>query len=242
MDDLRGRNALVTGASHGIGRAIAEELQRRGTNVVGIDHAMPERPLPGIELLRADVRDDPDELARRIAAVRGPPELIVNNVGIDLPGTFLEADARTVEDTLATNLLGPWLLTRSLVAQMLASGRGGSIVFISSLHSSIPRTHPHYGASKAAVTMLVRELARELGPHQIRVNAVSPGWVPTRGMPSEVPEGHERIRRLIPLGRYGRPADVAKIVAVLLSDQLAGYVTGADVPVDGGLATVTWCD
>jgi len=242
MEDLRDRSALVTGCGRGIGGAIAEELQRRGANVVGIDRAPPERPPPGIELLRADVRDDPDELVERIAAVHGVPELIVNNAGIDPPGGFLDADARTVEDTLSTNLRGPWFLTRSLVQQLVVGGRGGSIVFISSLHSSTPRTHAHYGASKAAVTMLVRELAHELGPHRIRVNAVSPGWVPTSGMPPELAGGQERVKRVIPLGRYGRPDDVAKIVAVLLSDQLAGYVTGADVPVDGGLATFTWCD
>jgi NAD(P)-dependent dehydrogenase (short-subunit alcohol dehydrogenase family) len=184
--------------------------------------------------------DDVESVAASIVGELGPVELVVNNVGVDLGGSFLQADAAELDLTLATNLRGPWLFTRRLVADLIERGSGGSIVFISSLHDHIVRTHPHYSASKAAVAMLVRELAHELGPHGIRVNAVSPGAIHTRAVPVAAAEDPERVRRLVPLGRIGAPADIAPMVAVLLSDEWSGYVTGANVPVDGGLGLYTW--
>jgi 3-oxoacyl-[acyl-carrier protein] reductase len=112
--------------------------------------------------------------------------------------------------------------------------RPGSVVFLSSLHDHRIRTFPHYSASKAAVAMLVREMAYELAPHGIRVNAVSPGWVQEPGTKVD------KRARAIPMGRIGRPADVATVVTTLLSDELSGYVTGVNIPVDGGLALHDW--
>lgn len=105
--------------------------------------------------------------------------------------------------------------------------------FVSSLHDTFVRRGPAYSAAKAGVAMLVKELAWELAPHRIRANAVSPGaiWNGAGGPPE-----HEKVA----LGRLGRPEEVATIAAVLLDDELAGYVTGANVPVDGGLALYNW--
>ena len=112
-------------------------------------------------------------------------------------------------------------------------------MFISSLHDTILRLQPHYSTSKAAVAMLIRELAYELGPHGIRVNAVSPGSI--RSTTNRQPDVEDpAIGRLIPIGRTGEPDDVAKIVAMLLSDAWAGYITGANIAVDGGLALHSW--
>jgi NAD(P)-dependent dehydrogenase (short-subunit alcohol dehydrogenase family) len=108
-------------------------------------------------------------------------------------------------------------------------------VFVSSLHDHRIRGNPHYSASKAAIAMLVRELAYELAPNGIRVNAVSPGWVAREGEKID-----KRARGVIPLGRAGTPADVAHMAMVLLSDDLSSYVTGANIPVDGGLALHSW--
>jgi NAD(P)-dependent dehydrogenase (short-subunit alcohol dehydrogenase family) len=126
------------------------------------------------------------------------------------------------------------------VADLVQRGSGGSIVFISSLHDHVVRTHPPYSVSKAAVAMLVRELAHELGPHGIRVNAISPGAIHTRAAPVTGADDEKKVRRLVPLGRIGRAGDIAPMVAVLLSDEWSGYVTGANVPVDGGLGLYTW--
>jgi 3-oxoacyl-[acyl-carrier protein] reductase len=113
------------------------------------------------------------------------------------------------------------------------------VVFVSSLHDTFLALRPGYSTTKAAVAMLVRELAYELGRHRIRVNAVSPGSIRTKSNPIPVDEDPS-IARIIPVGRSGDPDDVAKLVVVLLSDAWAGYVTGVNLPVDGGLGLHSW--
>ena len=140
---------------------------------------------------------------------------------------------------MRTNLRGPWFFTKRLVQALIDAGRPGSILFISSLHDTHLRLNPHYSASKAAVAMLTKELAHELGPHGIRVNAVSPGWIETEANPvGEADRNHADA--LIPLGRVGAPEDVARVAIALLSDAWAGYVTGVNVAVDGGLSLHDW--
>jgi 3-oxoacyl-[acyl-carrier protein] reductase len=237
--DIRGRRALVTGAARNIGRGIAERLAEAGAQVIASDSDRPalERAFRrgGVELLELDLLADPGELTRTVLERFGPPDLIVNNVGIATDHGFLDLGEEDFDRVMRANLRGPWFLTKGLVDELIRSGSRGSVVFISSLHDHRIRTFPHYSASKAAVTMLVRELAYELAPHGIRVNAVSPGWVQPPGSNVD-----ERVPRQIPMGRVGEPADVAKVVTTLLSDDLAGYVTGANVPVDGGLALYDW--
>lgn len=243
MDWFGGKTALVTGAAHGIGRGIAEELDRLGARVVALDRdqAALEASFGDGRIARqvADIAADrPEDI---IASVGEPVEILVNNVGIDTPHGFLDLDEEHFDLVIRTNLRGPWFLTRAVGQGMVQRGNGGSILFTSSLHDHIARRRPHYSASKAAVAMLVRELALELGPHGIRVNAVSPGVIGTASVPPPSPEESERLRELVPLGgRQGRPEDVARVAAVLLSDAWCGYVTGANVPVDGGLDLVTW--
>jgi NAD(P)-dependent dehydrogenase (short-subunit alcohol dehydrogenase family) len=164
----------------------------------------------------------------------------VNNVGTSTPDSFLDLGEEEFDRIFETNLRGPWFFTRQLVRRLVEAGSGGAIVFVSSLHDTYIRTHPHYSSSKAAVTMLVKELAGELGPHGIRVNAVSPGSIRSRANPIDTAAQEERVRRIVPLGRPGEPADVARIVAVLLSDDWSGYVTGTNVRVDGGLGVYSW--
>jgi NAD(P)-dependent dehydrogenase (short-subunit alcohol dehydrogenase family) len=108
------------------------------------------------------------------------------------------------------------------------------------LHDHIVRTRPHYSASKAAIAMLVKELAYELATHRIRVNAISPGVIQSASVPVPTAAEQERTGRIIPLGRIGQGQDVAAMAAVLLSEEWSGYVTGVNVPVDGGLGLHTW--
>jgi NAD(P)-dependent dehydrogenase (short-subunit alcohol dehydrogenase family) len=238
--DIDGRLALVTGAARGIGLGIATRLGACGARVIATDRdfgALEQAHREGsATLLELDVADDDSSaLAPAVLERFGVPELIVNNVGITTPHQFLELGEDDFDHVLRTNLRGPWFLTRGLIDALVRSGRQGNVVFVSSLHDHRIRSNPHYSASKAAVSMLVRELAHELGPYGIRVNAISPGWILRDDQTL-----HKRYRRRIPLGRPGSPDDVATIAIVLLSNDLSGYVTGANVPVDGGLELHSW--
>jgi 3-oxoacyl-[acyl-carrier protein] reductase len=228
---------VVTGGARHIGLAIAAALSEAGAKVVVVDRdadalAKAGRRL-GCATMLGDLAADPAKaLADRLLEEHGTIDLIVNNVGIATASRFREITEEEFDLVLATNLRGPWFFTHRLVEAVIADNRRASILFISSLHSTRVRLYPHYSASKAAVAMLVKELAHELGPHGIRVNALSPGWIAT-GEPA--PD-------LIPLGRAGEPEDVAPMAVALLDDAVSGYVTGADVAVDGGLALHSWLD
>jgi NAD(P)-dependent dehydrogenase (short-subunit alcohol dehydrogenase family) len=235
----------VTGASHGIGSGIARVLHEAGASVVAVDRDLEalEQSAAGGSLtaVAGDLAsDDTEALGRRIWEEHGPIDFVVNNVGIDTPHGFGELDQADYDLVFGTNLRGPWFFTKALTGAMLAAGRGGSVVFVSSLHDHVIRTRPHYSASKAAVAMLVKELAQELGPAGIRVNAVSPGVVLSASVTRTAPDEDERDRELIPLRRIGVPEDVGRVVAMLLSDEWCGYVTGANLPVDGGLGLHSW--
>jgi NAD(P)-dependent dehydrogenase (short-subunit alcohol dehydrogenase family) len=243
--DLAGRWAVVTGAAHGIGRGVAARLVDCGADVVAVDTDVEALEATCAELgcvaVAGDLGgSDPGGLADQVlAAAHGPVDLIVDNVGVNLPFGFLDLEPSDFDRAVRTNLRGPWFFTRRLVQALIDADRGGSVVFVSSLHDTVPALRPSYSATKAAVAMLVRELAYELGRHRIRVNAVSPGSIRTQSNPIPVDEDPS-IARLIAAGRSGDPDDVAKLVVVLLSDAWAGYVTGVNLPVDGGLGLHSW--
>jgi NAD(P)-dependent dehydrogenase (short-subunit alcohol dehydrogenase family) len=233
---LAGRTAVVTGGARNIGFAIASALRDAGASVVLIDSdgdalSKAARKL-GCAALEADLTGGA-EVAARLLAEHGSVELIVNNVGITTRKRFRELGEEDFDLILSTNLRGPWFFTRALVEPLIAERKTGAILFVSSIHSSHVRLNPHYSASKAAVAMLVRELAHELGPQGIRVNALSPGWIG---------EWHEEGERKVALRRAGTPEDVAPMAVALLDDAVSGYVTGADVAVDGGLSLHSWLD
>ncbi|MGI9185786.1 MAG: SDR family NAD(P)-dependent oxidoreductase [Solirubrobacteraceae bacterium] len=243
-DWFQGQTAVVTGAAHGIGRATAGLLASLGARVVAVDadRSALEESFSDGACLRCSgdlASGDVSRLANDIHERYGPAQLIVNNVGISTPGSFLELGEEDFDRVFATNLRGPWFFTKRLVEHLVSARRGGAIVFVSSLHDSTVFGYPAYSASKAAIAMLVKELAAELAPLGIRVNAVSPGAIRTASSPMPGPD-EARLGRLVPLGRVGEPIDVARMIAVLLSDGWSGYVTGANVRVDGGLALHSW--
>ena len=135
------------------------------------------------------------------------------------------------------NLNAGFLLAQALAKHMVERQAKGRILFTTSLHAYSPRNLPHYSASKAAQTMVVRELARALGPHGIRVNAIAPGAVPGEGFKAK-----PGMADKIPLGRFGTPAEVAAMAVVVLSERFGSYVTGATMVVDGGIALHNWID
>ena len=257
LEDLRGRPAVVTGAARGIGDAIAKWLIVAGADVTVIDKdpdALKDAfRTEDCQVIEADLHTEDvvglaDELTRN-----GPVELLVNNVGITTPHRFGQIGAAELDLVLGTNLTGPWLFTDRLVKALVddrarTPGRSprprGSILFISSLHDRFVAREAHYSVSKAGVSMLVQAMAKELGKHQIRVNAISPGWIRTAEdttTPEQVAK-YARLRPRIPGGQAGVPADVARVALFLLSDAWSGYVTGQNIAVDGGLSLHNWLD
>lgn len=222
---------MVTGGGSGIGGAIAERLRQAGAEVVTIDSDATTSPTEV-----ADLGEDGRALAARLLSVYGPFDVIVNSVGITPRSGFLELDEDEWDHVFAVNLRGPWFFTKGLVEALVAEGRGGSILFVSSLHDTSVIGKPHYSASKAAISMLVKELGWSLAPHGIRVNAVAPGAIAT--VNNNLEPGREYPR--IAMGRIGLPDDVARMAIALLDDETSGYVTGSRVPVDGGLALFDW--
>ena len=256
LDDLRGRHAVVTGAARGIGEAIAKWLIMAGADVTVIDRDSRVKDVfrtESCQVMEADLYDeDVVALADELTAQR-PVELLVNNVGITTPHRFGQIGAAELDLVLGTNLTGPWLFTDRLVKALIEDrarvpGRSqrprGSILFISSLHDRFVAREAHYSVSKAGVSMLVQAMAKELGKHQIRVNAISPGWIRTAEdttTPEQVAK-YARLRPRIPIGQAGVPADVARVALFLLSDAWSGYVTGQNIAVDGGLSLHNWLD
>ncbi|HEY7605482.1 MAG TPA: SDR family NAD(P)-dependent oxidoreductase [Actinomycetes bacterium] len=256
LPDLKGRRAVVTGAARGIGEAIAKWLIMAGADVTVVDKDSQVKSVfrtESCQVMEADLYDeDVTGLADEVLG-NGPVELLVNNVGITTPHGAMQVGADELDLVLGTNLKGPWLFTKRLVeglieARALTPGRmprpSGSILFISSRHDRFVAREAHYSVSKAGVSMLVKALAKELGQHQIRVNAISPGWIRTAEditTPEQVAK-YERLRPRIPLGQAGVPADVARVALFLLSDTRSGYVTGQNIPVDGGLSLHNWLD
>jgi NAD(P)-dependent dehydrogenase (short-subunit alcohol dehydrogenase family) len=257
LDDLRGRRAVVTGAARGIGEAIAKWLIMAGADVTVVDkdgdHLKEVYRTESCQVIEGDLNgpdvvDLADDLTRN-----GPVELVVNNVGITTPHRYGEIGRPELDLVLGTNLKGPWLFTDRLVKALiadraLAADRSprprGSILFISSLHDRFVAREAHYSVSKAGVAMLVQAMAKELGRHRIRVNAISPGWIRTAEdttTPEQVAK-YARLRPRIPAGQAGVPADVARVALFLLSDAWSGYVTGQNIAVDGGLSLHNWLD
>jgi NAD(P)-dependent dehydrogenase (short-subunit alcohol dehydrogenase family) len=229
MKLLQSDTALVTGAAGGIGRGIAGALAEEGATVFGADLAEADLGRPG-EAARLAA-----EAIRRLGRV----SIFVHAAS---PRRQEAQKALAVSEAqwremLEVNLNAGFILAQSLGLHMKENGIKGRMLFITSLHAESPRNLPHYSAAKAGQTMLMKELARALGPHGIRVNAIAPGAIPGGGF-SAPPAMAARI----PLGRFGTPADVAAMAVAVLSERFGAYVTGASLVVDGGMALHNWID
>jgi len=253
MADLRqrlaGEVALVTGGSQGIGQVIVERLAAEGAavailartreNVDAVADTLTERGADALGLT-CDVTDRVQVRAAVEAVVArfGRVTILVNHAGIVRHEPFLEISDETWDDLLRVNLTGMFIVAQEVARSMVELGVHGRIVNMGSAAAHIAHSNQTvYGVTKAGIEAMTRSMAFDLAPHQIIVNAVAPGTIETSfslgSMPAEAVA--ERVRR-IPLGRLGRPEEVASVIAMLASPD-ASYVTGAVVPIDGGL---TW--
>ncbi|MBP8297301.1 MAG: SDR family oxidoreductase [Burkholderiales bacterium] len=245
--DLSGRVALVTGSSQGIGLAIAQRLREAGAAVMrnarsGADsgHERSDTATPDTAFHAADVatEDGARALVAATLARFGRLDIVINNAGLQTRGAWSDIDADAWDAVMAANARSVHLVVGAAVPAIRASGSGGAIVNIASVRAERPGSGmSHYSASKAAVVALTRGLAAELGPLGIRVNAISPGLIDRPGLEESWPEGVARFRQDAPLGRIGRPADVAN-ACVFLASPAADWITGVNLVVDGGVSLV----
>jgi 3-oxoacyl-[acyl-carrier protein] reductase len=241
--------ALVTGAGNGIGRSIAQALVGEGVRTVFADVSgervaaaiaaapCPELAVPWVgDLVR---RDTWDALLTHARSAVGQVTHFVHSASPPRREAdhALAVDQETWEQMRTVNVDAAFYLSRELARQLIAAKTPGSFLMLTSLHASTPRNLPHYSTSKAALSMLVKELAKTLGRFDIRINALVPGAIVAGGFVAD-----SSLARHIPLGRLGRAEDLAPLALAVLSNRISAYITGAAFVVDGGLSLTNWFD
>jgi 3-oxoacyl-[acyl-carrier protein] reductase len=243
---LSGKNCIVTGGSKGIGRAIVELFAREGGRVWYFSRSEADDPAPlaaaaaegggSVKWLSCDVTDEAqvNKAVEAVAAEAGTIDALVNNAGVTRDGLVFRMSLEDWDTVLRTNLTSAFLLSRA-VARHMIKARSGSIVNLSSVVGIVGNGgQTNYSASKAGVIGFTKSLAREVGSRGVRVNAIAPGFIET-SMTDKIPaEAKEKLRSGIPLGRTGKPEDIAA-AALFLCSELSAYVTGEILKVDGGM-------
>ncbi len=246
---LQNKVAIVTGAATGIGQAIAIRFAREGASVV-VDcvgnpdvAAQTEKEIASFGgesiAIAADV-SKPDQVQNLIdAAVKafGKLDIAVNNAGIETKFAFVQYPFEDLQKILAVNLVGPFLVCQAAARQMIRQGQGGRLINISSIHEDLPMpTNAAYCASKGGLRMLTRTIAVELAKDKITVNNIGPGavYTPIDADIEAKPEIEKALMSEIPLGRWGKPEEIAGLAVYLASDE-AAYITGSTYFIDGGM-------
>lgn len=244
--ELEGKVALVTGSSRGLGKSIALKLSGMGAKVAlnylsrkdEADSVMASITRQGGEAMPApaDVRDSSSvkDMVRQITDKWGKIDILVNNAGITADGLLLRMSEEAWDNVINTNLRGAYLCTKAALRSMTSQGWGRiiNIASIAGLTGNVGQSN--YAASKGGLIAFTKSLARELGPRNITVNAVAPGFI-TTAMTDQLPvELKESILSRVALGRFGTPEDVAGLVAFLVSRQ-SDYITGQVINIDGGV-------
>ena len=255
-DLLQGQKALVTGASSGIGKSIAIHLAREGADVV-IDYVGSEEAAMEVVAIiqseggnaiaiRADVskEDQVQAMFRQMIDSFGTIDILINNAGLQQDAAFEEMTLAQWQKVIDVNLTGQFLCAREAVREFKRRGvvpeisnAAGKIIGISSVHEVIPWAgHVNYATSKGGIMLMNKSIAQEVAPHRIRVNSVCPGAIrtPINRAAWETPAAYDELMDLIPYNRIGEPADIARVVAWLASDD-ADYITGASLFADGGM-------
>jgi glucose 1-dehydrogenase len=248
---LAGHKALVTGSSQGIGQGIALRYAEEGADVVITYHDHPESADETVEQIRkmgrksvalgVDLTSVPEvqEVVAKSFESLGGLSLLVNNAGVEKKAPFWEATEKDYDLVLNTNLKGAFFATQAFVQRLMSSRQPGKVINISSVHEELPFPHfTSYCASKGGMKLMMRNLAIELAPYNVTVNNIAPGAIetPINAKLLNDPKALQGLLSNVPLGRLGKPADVAG-AAVFLASADADYITGATIFVDGGL---TW--
>ena len=240
LEGLKGRRALVTGAASGIGSSVVERLKREGVEVVATDI----HPGPGIEVADLTSADEVEKLAGTAGAVdflvnvAGGPAVVTRKHTLPpIPGAIAleDVDEQTWSAVIAANLTTTFLVCRELAPRMKARKFGRIVNFTSiAARRGSDRVGVHYAAAKGGIIGLTKTLALELGPHNITVNAIAPGFIKTpRIEEAGWGDATAAFIQSLPLRRAGKPDDIAGVVAMLCSDA-GGYVSGATIDVNGG--------
>jgi len=241
---LQGDTALVTGAASGIGRGIARALHAEGVRLVVSDLAGGAGEEVAAELgatfIPADLAKDgaAQTLFDAALAELGQISVFVHSASPKRQEgrTVLKVTPEEWDLMVNVGLRSGFFLGQAMGLHMKDKGLKGRMLFLTSLHAEHPRNLPHYSATKAGMTLVMKELARELGPHGIRVNALAPGAVPFGGFVANIAQWTPKI----PLGRMGTPEEIAGMAVALLCDRFSAYVTGTTVVADGGLSLFNW--
>jgi 3-oxoacyl-[acyl-carrier protein] reductase len=245
VSGLAGKVALITGASQGIGRAIALDLARRGASV-----AVAARSIDKLESLAAEItstgstakafaldvtsEDSIKSCAKAVLTDLGACHILVNNAGITRDGLTLRMKLADFDDILRANLTGAFLLTQAVISSMMKARWGRVINITSVVGETGAAGQANYAASKAGLIGLTKSLAREFASRNITVNAVAPGFISTAMTDALADEQKSAILAQVPLARYGTVEDIASAVTFLASDD-ASYITGHTLDVNGGM-------
>jgi 3-oxoacyl-[acyl-carrier protein] reductase len=240
--DLNGKNALVTGSTRGIGRAIAETLAKSGARVAVVGRDLQKAKETAAEVgagaqgFACDVTDTAAvaKLVADVEAAFGSIDILVNNAGITRDNLVMRLKDEDWDAVINANLRGAFAAIRA-VSRGMMKRRSGRIINVSSIVGIIGnKGQANYAASKAGLIALTKSVAKELGSRNILVNAVAPGFIDTEMTAAMTPEAREALGKQIALERLGTPQDVAAMVAFLASD-LSSYITGQVLVVDGGM-------
>lgn len=253
---LTGQKALVTGANSGIGEAVAIGLARAGADVVVNYFTNPEaaqKVVGAIEAegvkglaLEADVSKEAEveEMFKTAIEAFGTLDILVANAGLQRDSSLVDMTLAQWNTVIGINLTGQFLCAREIVKEFLRRGvrkevsvAAGKIICMSSVHEVIPWAgHVNYASSKGGINMMMKSLAQELAPHRIRVNAIGPGAIrtPINTSAWNTPEAYADLMKLVPYRRIGEPEDIAN-VAVFLASDMADYISGITLFVDGGM-------
>jgi glucose 1-dehydrogenase len=247
---LKGKTALVTGSSSGIGEAIALRFAREGADVAVHYHSEEEEGrsvAAQIEKMgrrsvalgaNVGVAAEAEGLVRDARAALGRLDILVNNAGVEIREPFVEVSEQHYDLVLGVNLKGAFFAAQAAAKLMIAAGNGGRIINVSSIHEDVAfLNYATYTASKGGMRMFTRTVCQELAPHGITVNDIAPGAIATPINKRTLGDGellHE-LQGVIPAGRLGEPDEVASVAVFLASDE-AAYVTGSTYYVDGGMS------
>jgi glucose 1-dehydrogenase len=253
---LKGQKALVTGASSGIGRAVALALGEAGADVAVNYVSGEEAAFSAVEEIsqfggqadayRADVSDETqvESMFERMVRDFGTIDILVNNAGLQQDAPIDQLTLAQWNKVIAVNLTGQFLCSRAAIREFKRRGvvpkvscSAGKIICISSVHELIPWAgHVNYAASKGGVMLMMKSIAQEVAPFRIRVNSVSPGAIrtPINMAAWETPAAYDELMKLVPYKRIGEPAEIGRAAAWLASDH-ADYITGVSLFIDGGM-------